>query len=160
MKTLGLLIVMLTTAVASAQSSRPTVPGTEPQDAMTGRRERKMANCPSAVQGARTQVTPTPDGVAVTVTADSPDAQHRIYALAEIHARLDTTALGYEHTGWRGSTGRIGYCPIIHERTTVTATAIPRGARIDVKASSPDEVRALQQATMQRAQRLPRFGSS
>ena len=60
---------------------------------MTGKRELKMAHCPSAVRGAKTQVSDRKDGVELTVTASNPTAWLRIFAdVAEI-AQINRNAI-------------------------------------------------------------------
>jgi len=115
-----------------------------------------MANCPSAVAGAITNVVDAPDGVFITVTAKDPGSQSRIFALAEVHGRIGgPEGNAPEHTGLHGGPGDIGHCPIVHVATRVSFTRIPDGVRFHVRALGADGVKALQDDTRARASRVP-----
>jgi hypothetical protein len=138
-------------AEAEAPPASTTAPAGEPQSNTSGRRERAMANCPSAVPGARTVSRNTEDGVDLAIIAESPDAERKIRHLAHAHARLgEPSGLGV-HTGEHTGTGRIGYCPIVQtDGTTVTATDVPGGVQIHLHAARETAVTALQQQVAQR----------
>ena len=157
-RSLGLICFLLLapTAACKKDESPPSPPGPN----MSGAMQRKMANCPSAVRGAVTQTTPTGDGIDVTVTATDPTAALAIMTLAEFHARTPSRLTPFPHTGLRGDTSRIGFCPIVHGIATITTTFIPGGARIHLAAISPMRVSELQALVEARAARLRSFPTS
>jgi hypothetical protein len=123
---------------------------------MTGKKEHGMLNCPSAVDGARTELARTADGVELTVTARDPDSAKEIVTLARSHAAMQEPDPDKpQHGGQHGGPGEIGYCPIVHHgNTLVTFDEVPGGARIQVVAGSPAEVAALQEETAERVAAL------
>jgi hypothetical protein len=160
MRNASLVLIIIAAMACKAKEKAPPQPRESMGANMSGSMPRKMANCPSAVPGATTRLAMTTDGVDVVVTAPDPKAEAAIRALAEFHAQSDTTGLGLQHTGLRGTPGLAGFCPIIHNGNTVTATTVPHGARVHVAALSPQRVTELQQATSARAARLPGFVGS
>lgn len=159
-------IVWILVAVAACQEKKesPPPPTTgEPAPAQanrSGKLQNKMANCPSAVPGAKTTIAMTSDGVDVTVTAREPAAERKIVELAEFHARTAPSASGTQHTGKGGGPARIGFCPTVHAGATVRASHVAGGVRVEIRASSPTQVSELQTVTKARASRLPGFVSS
>src|SRR5262249_22793752 len=126
------------------------------KERLTGERPNHMRNCPSAVTGATTRATPTGDGVDIEITASDPTAGQRIAELARLHAALSGPLLFMPyHTATHGGPGTIGFCPIIHEGTTVSTQPIANGARIHVAARSPYAVKMLQVETQQRIRAMP-----
>lgn len=115
-----------------------------------GELERGMANCPSAVAGARTELVMTETGVDLVITADDPDARRQILALAERHMRMGDPAGLPEHSGLHGGPGTMGYCPIIHHATTITVTRTQEGVIVHVRALVPSKLKALQEETQSR----------
>jgi hypothetical protein len=146
---------------AAEPAPRPPVaePGlkTRPLGNATGTKQRAMANCPSAVPGARTEMSYTEDGVDLAITAPAHDAQHQIRQLGLQHARMSgPTGVGV-HTGRHTGTGRIGYCPIVHALgTRVKIVHIAEGVRVQMRAEGPEAVTALQTMVYERVLRLPR----
>jgi hypothetical protein len=122
----------------------------------TGPMQRGMANCPSAVPGARTEMSYSEDGVDLSITAPAHGAQHQIQALGRIHGKM-TGPMGIgEHTGKHTGTGRIGYCPIVHtDGTTVRVREIADGVRVHLHADGTDAIAALQSTVYERVLRLP-----
>ncbi len=155
------VVVLLAPAAACKTEEAPPAPsaGLWGPD-MSGARERRMANCPSAVPGAITTTTPTPDGIDVTVTAPDPRAEQAIVGLAELHARFPRPLTPFPHNGLRGGGGRIGYCPFAHDAATITTTAVPGGVRIHFGASSPERARHMQQIVQERARKLRALAAS
>ena len=121
---------------------------------------RHMVNCPSAVPGAVTTLTPTAVGIDVTVTAREQDAQRRIAGLAKLHEQPAGLPFALPHVGLRTGGSRIGYCPIVRRGATITTTLVPGGVRIHLRADSPFKVGELQDLVSARAKRLPGFASS
>src|SRR5262249_26124416 len=95
----------------------------------------RMAHCPSAVEGAKTVVKDTKDGVRLTITGPADK-------VAEIRSRAKHTAdvakkgegSRVEHTGGGTGGGGLGRCPIVVEGdTTVDVKDIEGGVAVDVK---------------------------
>lgn len=157
---LVLPLVLLTLATCAASEPLPPLPPELAGPNMSGKLQRRMANCPSAVPGAITRIEPTAGGVDVTVTAPGPDARRTIVALAEFHARTPRPLSRTPHVGLRGGGSRIGYCPILHDGTTVTSIPVPGGVRIQLRADRPARVKELRDLVRARAARFPGFASS
>jgi hypothetical protein len=146
-----ILAVVLITAC-----SRTPAPS---QPSQAGERERGMLNCPSAVATATTEVIPTDMGVDLVITAPSSDAQAEIVARAERQVRMGDPSGLPEHSGMHGGPGTIGYCPVIHDATSVKMSQRPGGVTIQVRALVPDRVKALQEETQARVTRLQQQAS-
>jgi len=146
-------IAMLPLLFAIPLSARAA--GGEDTD-MTGKRELRMMQCPSAAPGAATTVEPTPDGVALTVTAPTEFGRREIRRRAAAQQELaGKPARGHEeHTGQGTGSGRYGFCPGMMEGTTIVATDTADGARIVVRARRAADVPQLQRTTRERAARL------
>jgi predicted small lipoprotein YifL len=157
-----LMLLLLLVPIAACRDNEPLpLPPPEPTGPnMSGTAPHRMANCPSAVPGAITQVEPTAGGVDVTVTATGQDAQRRILALAEFHERTPRALFPIPHSGLRAGGSRIGFCPIVHHGAFVTTTRVPGGVRIELRADWPTRVKSLQETVSARAARLPGFVSS
>jgi hypothetical protein len=122
---------------------------------MTGGLEHAMLNCPSAVDGARTELRPTATGIDVIVTANTPDATAEIARLAAYHAAQDQLSEWPPHTGFHGGPATIGHCPVVHEGTRISSTRVQDGAVLHVTALRPDRIRSVQDETAQRLAALP-----
>jgi hypothetical protein len=127
----GMLVAaLLVTAPAGAKPRRNA------DENMSGRRELGMANCPSAVGGAITEVADLPNGVVVTVSApDDPIAAQEIRRRArfqlEIAEQPERGAI--EHTGLGTGSGRYGYCPGMLENARFDVQWTADGARLFVR---------------------------
>ncbi|WP_394849276.1 hypothetical protein LZC95_17745 [Pendulispora brunnea] len=115
----------------------------------------KMAHCPSAIQGTKTTVKDTKDGVDVTVVAAKPkdadtekEIRERAKALVEA-AKQDPATV--HHTGSGTGGGGFGRCPVVLKDTTVTAKDAPGGSIFSVKASSPAGVAELRKEAKSRS---------
>lgn len=115
-----------------------------------------MANCPSSLSSAVTQVSDIPEGVAVAVTVSDPESHRRLLSLADRHARIGDAEGLPEHSGLHGGPGDIGHCPIIHYGTRVTFSQIPHGVVFSVRALGTIDVVALRGETRLRVANLPR----
>lgn len=111
----------------------------------------RMAHCASAVEGAKTDVKDTKDGVVVTVTGPADK-------VAEIRARAkhtaDVAAKGegskIQHSGEGTGGGGVGRCPIVVEGDTAVALKdLPNGVEATVTAKK--DVAALQKEAKERA---------
>jgi hypothetical protein len=123
---------------------------------MTGKREQRMKQCPSAVPGATTKVVDRKDGVEVTVTAPSATSAEEIRNRARHQeaVSLQPARGAIEHTGEGTGSGKLGYCPGMIQATQVTAEDVPDGARLIIRAADPDQVKKLQKTAHERAQAL------
>jgi TusA-related sulfurtransferase len=123
---------------------------------MTGKKERQMAHCPSAVPDAKTTVEDTKSGVILTVTAEDPSASERIRVRAHDQERIGLLPGrgALEHTGGGTGSGKYGFCPGMIEGTRVAVDDLPDGARLTVRAASEPEVRSLQKLTRERLRQL------
>jgi TusA-related sulfurtransferase len=123
-----------------------SAPGSE------GAGERKMANCPSSVEGAKTVVANTKDGVTVTVTGTTDQATSDIRARAKHVAEVSTHDGGpVAHTGGGEGGGTLGRCPVVLGNTIVTEKDVPGGAELTVKARNATEVASVQAEAKERA---------
>src|SRR5262245_31362370 len=116
MRKLALVLVIVSAAACKKREEpQPKPPPAQKQPApeanMSGTMPRKMANCPSAVPGARTRIANSADGVAVTVTATDPEAAAKIAELANRHATPRFATGAAPHSGARTGNARIGFCP-------------------------------------------------
>lgn len=114
----------------------------------------KMAHCPSALDGAATQVTDSKDGVVVAVTGKGDVVQAIRVRTTELlaAAAVVDTAVGHASGGQGG--GGFGRCPIVVKDTVLAAKDIEGGSRITVTAKKPGTAAALQKEAHERAARL------
>lgn len=143
------VLPLLLFAACSRSPATPTLvnAGTGSQ---RGELERGMANCPSAVAGANTELVMTEIGVDLIITAHDPETRRELRARAERHVRMGDPAGLPEHSGLHGGPGWMGHCPIIHDATTVTSTHTKTGVIVHVRALVPSKVKALQEETRAR----------
>ena len=117
----------------------------------------KMAHCPSAVEGAKTTIKNTKDGVSVVVVATADDAtkaiRDRAKHLVDV-SKSEDGGTAMTHTGEGGGGGNVGRCPIVIKDTTITAKDVPGGSQLEVKAKSAADVTALQAETKDRAEKF------
>jgi TusA-related sulfurtransferase len=120
----------------------------------------KMAHCPNAVPGAKTEIADVPGGVALTVT--SSDAQ----AVADIRARIaalidaqKNQGTNIKHTGNGEGGGLLGRCPIVLKETTVSAADVDHGSKVTVVIKDPQAVDWLRRETRDRDEDLQAAGS-
>lgn len=96
----------------------------------------RMANCPSAVESAKTAIKDTKEGVLVTVTGAADkvaEIRTRAKHLADVSKKADAGKI--EHTGQGTGGGGLGRCPIVVDGdTTVDVKDIEGGVEADVKA--------------------------
>ena len=118
----------------------------------SGAGERKMAHCPSAVDGAMTQVKDNKDGVVVTVTAKADDAAKAIRERAKHVADVSKhPSPSPEHNGEGKGGGGLGRCPALVADVTVDTKDVPGGAELTLHAKKPADVAMLQSKTKDRA---------
>lgn len=139
--------LLLAPTLASAKQTNPD---------MTGKQERQMANCPSAVPRATTSIANRESGVVLTVTSNDAAAikeiQRRAQRQAHIAAQPARGAL--EHTGAGTGSGQFGFCPGMQEGSRVKVADLANGARIEVRAEPGTEVDHLRTSTRARLRRL------
>lgn len=111
----------------------------------------RMAHCPSAVEGAKTAVKDTKEGVLVTVTGPADkvaEIRSRAKHAADVAKKGDAAKIA--HTGEGTGGGGLGRCPIVVEGdTTVDVKEIEGGVEVDVK--SKKDAAALQKEAKARA---------
>jgi hypothetical protein len=115
----------------------------------------RMLHCPSAVEGAKTTVKDSKEGVTVTVTGTG-DAVGEIRTRAKHTANVAKIADAGkpEHSGEGTGGGGIGRCPIVVEGdTTVDVKEIEGGVEVEVKTKK--DVAALQKEAKLRAGNFP-----
>jgi TusA-related sulfurtransferase len=122
---------------------------------------RKMAHCPSAVDGASTSVKNTKDGVEVTVTAKSADATKEIRERAK-HlveaAKKDPSAPKHDGSGEGG--GGLGRCPVPMKDTSIDAKDVDGGSRLTVKPTNAADLTLIQKEAKERAERFASPGGA
>jgi TusA-related sulfurtransferase len=117
-----------------------------------GAGERKMANCPSSVDGAKTVIANTKDGVTVTVTATTDQSTGEIRERAKHVADVSIHDAGVAgHNGEGEGGGTLGRCPVVLTNTLVTAKDVPGGSEITVKARAATDVANIQSEAKDRA---------
>lgn len=111
----------------------------------------RMAHCPSAVEGAKTAIKDTKEGVLVTVTGPADkvaEIRSRAKHTADVAKKGDAAKIS--HTGEGTGGGSLGRCPIVVEGdTTVDVKEIEGGVEVDVK--SKKDAAALQKEAKARA---------
>ena len=111
----------------------------------------KMAHCPSAVEGAKTAVKDSKEGVVVTVTGAGDkvkEIRDRAKHTAEVAKMAEPPKVEHNAEGKGG--GGLGRCPVVVEGdTTVEVKDVENGSEITVKAKK--DVAALQKESKARA---------
>lgn len=111
----------------------------------------RMAHCPSAVEGAKTAVKDSKEGVLVTVTGAADkvtEIRARAKHLAEVAKKPEAAKIA--HTGQGTGGGGLGRCPIVVEGdNTVDVKEIEGGVEVDVK--SKKDAAGLQKEAKARA---------
>lgn len=114
----------------------------------------RMEHCPSAVEGAKTTIKDTKEGVLVTVTGPADkvaDIRARAKHTAEVAKKPDQAKP--EHTRDGSGGGGLGRCPIVVAgETTVDVKEIEGGVEVDVKTKK--DVAALQKEAKDRLANL------
>nr|UXE44431.1 hypothetical protein Hi04_10k_c2441A_00004 [uncultured bacterium] len=145
-------------ASASAASSAPSAAASSsaaPAPSASVAPSGKMAHCPNAVPGAKTDIADVPGGVALTIT--SSDAQGMADIRARIAALIDAQknqGTGIKHTGNGEGGGLLGRCPIVLKETTVTAADVANGSKVTVLIKDPQAVDWLRRETRDRDEDL------
>jgi len=146
------LLLFASLVLASCASTQPRPEAPPPAQ---GQLAHGMRNCPSALAGVKTNLTNTPEGVDLQITATDPAVRQQVLELANIQAHMgQPNKSEMVHTGMHGGPGDVGRCPIVHTATTVTFTVVPDGAQIHVRATVPADVPRLQAMVADRVARL------
>jgi hypothetical protein len=112
----------------------------------------RLSRCPSAVSGATTVVTETPDGVEVRITA-SGDATNEIRRRsAALVAAADETRGKHQGTG--AVNGQFGRCPVVMRNTKLDVRDIPGGSAVAMRPSQPRELAWLRREVETRSAQL------
>lgn len=120
----------------------------------------KMAHCPNAVTGSKTDIHDIPGGVALTITSN--DATGLADIRARTQALLDAQknqSPNVRHTGNGEGGGLLGRCPVVLKETLVAATDVDNGSKITVTTKDSDEVDWLRRETRDREEDLEAAGS-
>jgi hypothetical protein len=121
-----------------------------------------MIHCPNAVEGAKTSIKNTKDGVEMTVTAKDENAvqeiRKRAAHLVGVAAKPETG----KDTGGGDFGGGKGHCPVVMKDTAVTAADVKGGSKINLKVEKGKggDVKALQNAVKERQAALPAPGAA
>lgn len=127
----------MTAPAPNATAMAPAVAPTSTAAAVAG----KMANCPSAVEGAATDIKDVEGGVELAITAKSADATKDIRARSKTLAdAAKTESTDRKHTGTGEGGGAFGRCPVVMRATSVDLSDIEGGTKLVVKAQKPAEV--------------------
>ena len=117
----------------------------------------RMANCPTAVDGATVDITDTADGVVITITAATEAKVDEIRADARHVVDVSRkNPSDVRHTGEGEGGGGLGKCVVVLKDTTVTADDVPGGARITVTPNQREALEALQKEVRERHAKRPR----
>lgn len=119
-----------------------------------GAGSKRMAHCPSAVEGAKTTVKDTKEGVVVTVTGTGDgvkEIRERAKHTAEVAKMAEPAKVEHDSQGKGG--GGLGHCPVVVEGdTTVEVKDVEGGSEITVKTKK--DPAALQKEAKARAAAL------
>jgi TusA-related sulfurtransferase len=119
--------------------------------------DRKMANCPSAVTGAKTSVKEAAGAVVITVLAKDAKDEASVKDIrdrAKKNVELKHDGSDKEkHDGDGGGAGD-GRCPSVHEGATVTAKDVDGGSEITVKPKAAADLKKTATEATDRAKRF------
>jgi hypothetical protein len=119
----------------------------------------KMANCPSAVEGATTAVEDGEGVVIVTVTSDDEAKMAEIRKRATTLAGLNSAdSTEVKHSGQRTGGGGLGRCPVVLDNVEVTAEDVDKGTKITLKPKDAAKLADLSKAAKERAEALKAGG--
>lgn len=142
---------------ASAQTAIASVrgPATAAPSAAPGGDRGKMVHCPSAVDGATSEIIDVDGGVQVMVTAKDEAKTKEIRDRAKFLVDASKTETpGVAHNGSGQGGGALGRCPIVNRNTSVDSEDAPGGAKITVKAKDPAEVDFVRRESRQRLKEI------
>jgi hypothetical protein len=113
--------------------------------------QNKMVHCPSAVEGAKTEIKDVDGGFEVTVTAAAEPAigeiRKRAKHVGEV-AKVDATTPA--HTGEGAGGGGLGKCPTLMKDVDAAAADVDGGAKVSVKVRNAADLEAARKAARDR----------
>lgn len=119
----------------------------------------KMAHCPSAVEGATTEVSEGEGAVVVTVTAEDEAAVTEIRERANHLAGLEPTdSAEVKHTGEGTGGGELGKCPVVMTDVEVSAEDVDGGSAVTVTPKDEAQLASLLAEAQKRAASLREGG--
>jgi len=110
-----------------------------------------MQHCPTAVEGAKTEIKEGKDAVEITVTATAKDKTDEIRKRAKhvVDASKNApSSVAHEGTGHGG--GGLGRCEVVLKDTSVTVADVDGGSHITVKPNKPVDFEWLKKETRER----------
>ncbi len=138
-------------ASPSAPAASPSAPAVSPAAAGN----RKMANCPSSVAGAKTAFAAIEGGVEVTITATSAEGTAEVRArakhLAEVAVKDPSTPT---HSGEGEGGGMLGQCPVVLNDTALAVADVDNGAKVTVKPNKAENLEWLKKEVEARTAKL------
>lgn len=137
--------------VKSAQSSTKPVASTAASAAPASDERGKMSHCPSAAEGAKTEIKDVDKGVEITIKAADADKTKDIRDRAKtIAERAKGEAGKPQHSGQGGGGGAMGRCPVVIGDTELKVEEIDGGAKLTVTAKDDKEVDWLRRESKER----------
>lgn len=116
---------------------------------------RKMANCPSTVVGAKTTFAAVEGGVDVTITTTSASGTEEVRGRAKHLAEVAAKDPGKPaHTGEGEGGGMLGQCPVVLTDTTLSATDVDNGVKVTVKPNKAENLEWLKKEVEARTAKL------
>ena len=149
------------TATAAASSGPVKAPPTAiPSSPRPGAADRgKMVHCPSAVDGATTDIADVEGGVTLTITtkdeAKTKEIRERAKFLADA-SKAETP--GTKHDGSGAGGGALGRCPVVNRNTTVETADVEGGSKITVKPKNAAEIDWLRRESRERHKEMAEPG--
>jgi hypothetical protein len=137
----------------TAQASASAAPSAAPSAQVA--KNAHLAHCPNAVEGAKTDIKDTIDGIELTITAT--DAAKTAEIRARSKALVDAAKnpdLQQKHTGGGGGQGFSGRCPVVIRNTALTLAEVDGGSKFTVKPNDKMELDWLRQQTRERQDTL------
>lgn len=129
-----------TSAPKTSASAKPAASAPASASASTDGQRNKMANCPSSVTGAKTEIKDTDKGVEILVTSTDKAATEEIRTRGK---KIPEHAAGEgknpAHSGKGGGGGSMGRCPIVQNDTTITYAEVEGGAKFTVEPKDEKE---------------------
>ncbi|MGQ0505262.1 MAG: hypothetical protein ACT4TC_08055 [Myxococcaceae bacterium] len=118
----------------------------DPTDELVG--QGKMQHCPSAVPGAKSEVSEQKGKLEITITGgDEAEIRKRAKHVV-LSAKENPT--GIKHSGSGHGGGGLGLCPIVLKDTVVTEKDVPGGSKITVKPTKAIDFEWLKKETKER----------
>ena len=151
----------MTSAKPVATMAAPTATAMAPAPTSTAAAAAgKMANCPSAVEGAATDIKDIEGGVEVAITAKTEAATKDIRARAKALAEAaKTDSANRKHTGTGEGGGALGRCPVVMRDVTLDLSDIEGGTKVVVKIKEAAQLDWLRRESRERLAELATPGA-